>query len=211
MTSINPQPAPQTRPGRLRLDEVVLRFPHVWEPQAYSPEAAPVYSAALLVVTDSPQHQLIRRTLQAVAEHAWREQWTARVASIKAADNLAFRDGVRKPEYSGFEGHWFLSARCAATKPPLLIGGDRRPITASHGLLVDGCVVNASVDIWAQPARNRINCELRGLQYVSAGDPSVGVRPASVDEFEEIAAEYGPEAAGSESRGSGGSDIDGLL
>lgn len=203
------QSTPQTRPGRLRLDEVVLRFPHVWEPQAYSPEDAPAYSAVLLVATDSPQHQLIRRTLQAVAEHAWREQWTARVAAIKAADNLAFRDGARKPEYAGFEGNWYLSARCAAAKPPLLIGGDRRPITAAHGLLVDGCVVNASVDLWAQPTRNRINCELRGLQYVGAGDPSVGVRPASVDEFEEIAAEQ--EAFGSESPDPGSQDIDGLL
>ena len=174
----------QSKPGRIRLDEVVLKWPRIWEPQAYSPADKPAYSCHILAEKDSAQHKQIQQAICAVAKAAWGDKWEKALTEMAAADKLALRDGSRKAEFEIYEGKVFLSARTYTR--PLCLGPDRAPLTETDGLLSDGAIVSASIDIWAQPARQRINCQLRALLHLREGEGGSG-QVATVDEFADLA------------------------
>jgi hypothetical protein len=81
-----------------------------------------------------------------------------------------------------------VSAAAQENAAPTVIDRDRSPLSAKSGRPYAGCFVNASIELWAQDNNygQRVNAQLRGIQFYADGDSFSAGRPADADEFEEV-------------------------
>ena len=172
------------------LPNVRLAFPAVFTPQTVMGEGDPSYSAVMII--DPKGQAKVIEELQAVMKTVAKEKWGAKAdATLKAITskgNLCLRDGADKPDYDGFEGMMYMSAR--SKQRPLVLDTDKTPLTEEDGKPYAGCYANVSVDIWAMDNQygKRICAQLRGLQFVKDGEAFGGGGTANADEFEELEA-----------------------
>ena len=179
----------QSKPiGRILLKNVRLAFPNLFEPTTVAGEGKPRYSATLLIPADHPQLAEIRAAQDAIAKEKWRDKSAAIVRGLDKQDKLALHDGDTKSKYDGFPGNFFVSAAAQENAAPTVIDRDRSPLSAKSGRPYAGCFVNASIELWAQDNNygQRINAQLRGIQFYADGDRFSAGRPADADEFEEV-------------------------
>jgi hypothetical protein len=176
-----------TPTGRLLLKNVRLAFPNLWEPTTVAGEGKPRYSATLIIPADHPQLEEIREKQNAVAKDKWRDKAPAIVRGLEKQDKMALHDGDTKSKYDGFPGNFFISAAAQENAAPTVIDRDRSPLSVKSGRPYAGCFVNASIEMWPQDNSygQRINAQLRGIQFFADGDSFSAGRPADADEFEE--------------------------
>ena len=180
--------APQQPIGRILLKNVRLAFPNLFEPTTVAGEGKPRYSATLIIPADHPQLAEIRAKQDAVANTKWGQKAAAVVKGLDKQDRLALHDGDTKVKYDGFPGNFFISAAAQENAAPTVIDRDRSPLSARSGRPYAGCFVNASLEFWPQDNNygQRINAQLRGIQFYADGDSFSAGRPADADEFEEV-------------------------
>jgi len=181
MATNNTSPA-----GRVMLKNVRLAFPSLFEPSAYG-EGEPSYQATLIM--DQAQADGLDKVLATVAREKWGAKGDAQLKALRSTGKVCLRDGDEKPDYDGFAGMMFVAARSKTR--PTVVDGQRNPLTERDGRIYAGCYVNASVEVWAQDNAygKRINCTLRGIQFVRDGEAFGGGRPAAADEFDELEVE----------------------
>lgn len=186
----------QSKPlGRILLKNVRLAFPNLFEPTTVAGEGKPRYSATLLIPSDHPQIAEIRAAQDAIAKEKWRDKAAAIVRGLDKQDKLALHDGDTKSKYDGFPGNFFVSAAAQENAAPTVIDRDRSPLSAKSGRPYAGCMVNASIELWAQDNNygQRVNAQLRGIQFYADGDSFSAGRPADADEFDEVTEGAGAE------------------
>lgn len=174
---------------KLKLNNVRLAFPQLFEAKSVNGEGEPAFSASFLIEPDDDQVKVLRAAFEALGKDKWGAKWPAIKKEIEAKDRYALHDGDTKSSYEGFEGMLFVSARNKSR--PLVIDRDKSPLTAQDGRPYAGCYVNASIELWAQDNNygKRINASLRGVQFVKDGDAFAGGGAASEDEFDEVDAD----------------------
>jgi hypothetical protein len=174
--------------GRILLKNVRLAFPNLFEPTTVAGEGKPRYSATLLIPADHPQIEMIKAAQLAIATAKWAGKAAAIVKGLDKQDKLALHDGDTKSKYDGFPGNFFISAAAQENAAPTVIDRDRSPLSARSGRPYAGCFVNASIELWAQDNSygQRVNAQLRGIQFYQDGDSFSAGRPADADEFEEV-------------------------
>jgi hypothetical protein len=150
-------------------------------------DPTPYYSCTLLMPPTHPQRKVLDKIMVELAEAKWGKKGAAVLKAAKATGKVFFRDGDTKPDYEGFEGMWFVSARSKVR--PNYFDGRRNPISEADGLLYSGAYVNASLGLYAYTkGNNGLGAGLRGIQYYRKGDAFGGGAPAEMDDFEEITA-----------------------
>lgn len=171
---------------KIKLNNVRLAFPALFEAKTVNGEGDPRYSAVFLLAPDHPQLDEIRAALKAAAKDKWGDKWEATFSQMEKKLNLCLHEGDEKMEYEGFPGNFFMSAANKAR--PTVIDADRTVLLPSDGRPYSGCYVNAVVDIWAQDNNfgKRINASLGGVQFLRDGDAFSGGGVASVDDFDDI-------------------------
>lgn len=178
--------------GRMMLKDARLAFPNLFEPSAIvgadGKPGKPRYGATLIVGADHPQLAQINKVIAAVAQDKWKDKAKAQLTALEKQDKLALHEGDLKPNYDGFPGNWFVSANSQENAPPTVVDVDKGPLTARSGKPYAGCYVNASLEFWAQDNNygKRINCTLRGIQFLRDGDAFSAARPADSDEFDDV-------------------------
>lgn len=174
--------------GRMMLKNVRLSFPSLFTPTTVNGEGDPRYGATFIIPIDHPQLADINKTIEAVAAEKWTKQAAAVLSGLRKQDKVALRDGDTKPNYDGFPGNWFVAASAKESARPTVVDQNRAPLTERDGKPYAGCFVNASVEFWAQDNAfgKRVNCTLRGVQFLRDGDAFSAGRPADADEFEEV-------------------------
>lgn len=174
--------------GRILLKNVRLAFPNLWEPTTVAGEGKPRFSATLLIPADHPQIAEIEAAQNAVAQAKWGQKAAAIAKGLAKQDKLALHDGDTKSKYDGFPGNFFVSAAAQENAAPTVIDRDRSPLSSRSGRPYAGCFVNASIELWAQDNSygQRVNAQLRGIQFYADGDSFSAGRPADADEFEEV-------------------------
>jgi hypothetical protein len=180
----------QAKPiGRILLKNVRLAFPNLFEPTTVAGEGKPRYSATLLIPADHPQIAEIEAAQTAVANAKWAAKAPAVVNGLAKQDKLALHDGDTKSKYDGFPGNFFISAAAQENAAPTVIDQDKSKLSAKSGRPYAGCMVNASIELWAQDNNygQRVNAQLRGIQFYEHGDSFSAGRPADADEFEDVA------------------------
>jgi hypothetical protein len=177
--------------GRIMLKNVRIAFPIVFTPKPFRNEkdGKPRYSCKLLIRNDDPQLAQLRLIMKRVAEDQWPTKKN-KLETLTSQNKVCLHDGAKLAEdHEGFEGHHFLNCSSPGDKPPpKVLDADRTELTETSGKPYSGCYVNASVELWAQNNTygERINCQLRGVQFFRDGDAFVGGRPARIDEFEDV-------------------------
>jgi hypothetical protein len=172
----------------LKLTNVRLAFPALFEAKTVNGEGDPAFSASFLIDPADPQVKGINAAIEATAKEKWGAKADATLKAIRAGNKTCLNDGDTKADYAGFAGNLFISARSKTR--PLVIDADKSPLAAQDGKPYAGCYVNASLDIWAMDNNygKRICASLRGVQFLKDGDAFAGGGSANPDEFEDVAA-----------------------
>lgn len=170
------------------LRDARLAFPNLFEPTTVAGEGKPRYSATLLIPADHPQLDEIKKKIDAIAKDKWREKAGPLLAGLYKTGKVALHDGDEKAQYDGFPGNMFIAAASQESAPPTVVDQARNPLTAKSGKPYPGCYVNASLEFWVQDNQwgKRVNCTLRGIQFLRDGDSFSAGRPADADEFDEV-------------------------
>lgn len=171
---------------KIRLDDVRLAFPNLFEAKTVNGEGKPAYSASFLFAKDSPNRAKVVDALKAVAQEKWGAKGADVLKSLVAADKVCLHNGDSKADYAGFAGMDFVSARNAVR--PKVIDGQKNPLTEADGKIYGGCYVNVVLELWAQENAygKRINATLMGVQFARDGDAFAGGRSADDDDFDVV-------------------------
>lgn len=173
---------------KIKLSNVRLAFPTLFEAKTVNGEGKPAFSASFLLDPADPQVSELNKAIESVARDKWGAKADAILKQMRAQDKVCLHDGDLKSNYDGFPGNLYVSSRSAAR--PLVIDTDKTPLAESDGKPYAGCYVNASIELWPQDNNygKRINASLRGVQFLRDGDAFAGGAPASADEFDDISA-----------------------
>lgn len=172
---------------KVKLNNVRLAFPQLFEATTVNGEGKPAFSATFLLDPTHPGIKDLNEAIDQVAKDKWGAKAEAILKTIRASDKACLHNGDTKAEYSGFEGNFYVSSRNATR--PLVIDRDKSLLSQADGKPYAGCYVNVSLDLWAQDNNygKRVNASLTGVQFYRDGDAFSGGGAASVDEFEDIA------------------------
>jgi hypothetical protein len=172
---------------KLKLTNVRLAFPTLFEPKTVNGEGKPAFSANFLLDPADPQVATLNKAIDQIAKEKWGAKADAILKQMRAQDKVCLHDGDLKSNYDGFPGMLYVSTRSPTR--PLVIDKDKTPLEESSGKPYAGCFVNASIELWAQDNNygKRVNASLRGVQFFRDGDAFAGGGAASEDEFDDIA------------------------
>lgn len=174
---------------RILVRDVRLAFADtLWhaEPFPGGRDPTPYHNASFLL---GPQHKQLPE-LNKMCEDLCKEEWKVKgpsvLKAIKLTGKIFLRDGDTKPEYDGFPGNWFISAR-SKTRPNYF-DHKRDNITEDMGLLYSGCYVNVLLSTYSYTkGNNGLGAEIKGIQYLRKGDAfGGGGPPAAAEDFDEI-------------------------
>jgi hypothetical protein len=173
----------------VKLNNVRLSFPQLFEAKTVNGEGKPAFSAAFLINPKDPQLEVLNKAIEAVAKEKWGAKSDAMLKTIRAADKTCLHSGDLKANYDGFEGMMYVSARNALR--PLVLDVNKAPLAAEDGKPYAGCYVNASVELWTQDNNygKRVNATLRGVQFYKDGESFAGGGVASDDDFDDLTAD----------------------
>lgn len=173
---------------KIKLQNVRLSFPHLFQAQANADGGQAKFNASFLIPKSDKQIKMIEDAIVAVAKEKWGAKADAVLKQLRASDKVALHDGDTKAQYAGYEGCMFISASNATR--PLVLDRDKSPLTEEDGKPYSGCYVNATVEIWAQDNSygKRINAGLGGVQFAKDGDRFGGGTSADESDFEELEA-----------------------
>lgn len=171
---------------KVKLTNVRLAFPVLFEARTVNGEGKPAFSASFLLDPADPQVRALNQAIEQVAKDKWGAKADAILKQMRAQDKVALHDGDLKANYDGFPGNLYVSARSATR--PLVIDKDKSPLTEQDGKPYAGCFVNASIELWPQDNNygKRVNASLRGVQFFRDGDAFAGGGAASEDEFDDL-------------------------
>lgn len=171
---------------KLKLSDVRLAFPALFEAKTVNGEGKPAFSAVLLIDPADKQIKTINAAIEACAKDKWGAKAEVMLKQLRAADKVCLHDGDLKASYEGFPGNLYVSARNAVR--PTVLNSDKTPLVAADGKPYAGCYVNAVLDLWAQDNNfgKRINATLSGIQFLRDGDSFTGGGAASEDEFDDV-------------------------
>lgn len=172
---------------KLKLKNVRLAFPQLFEARTVNGEGKPAFSANFLIDPKDPQVKVIEAAIVETAKEKWGAKAEANLKALRASDKTCLHNGDTKASYAGFEGMLYISAR--STARPLIMDADKTPIVdPSLGRPYSGCYVNAVIELYAQDNSfgKRINAVLGGVQFYRDGDAFAGGRAASEDDFDDV-------------------------
>lgn len=172
---------------KVKLQNVRLAFPVLFEAKTVNGEGKPAFSASLLLAKNDPQVKVINAAIEEVAKQKWGAKADAILKQARGQDKLALHDGDLKSQYAGFEGMFYVSARNAVR--PLVIDRDKSPLSEADGKPYAGCYVNVSLELWAQDNNygKRVNASLSGVQFSKDGDAFAGGGAADESDFDDLA------------------------
>lgn len=183
--------------AKVRIENVRLTFPVLFDAKQVNGQGDPKFSAAFLIPKDHPQMGDIKAAIKTAAGEKWATKADEVLKALFAGDRLALHDGDAKSDYDGYAGNYFVNASNKIR--PLVVDGNRAPLQAADGKPYSGCYVTAILEFWAQDNQfgKRVNASLLGVQFVKDGDRLAGGGVAAADDFEAIP---GTEAAKEEGK-----------
>ena len=174
---------------KIKLNNVRLSFPQLFEAKTVNGEGKPAFSAAFLISPKDPQIAMINTAISTVAAEKWGAKADAILKTIRAADKTCLHSGDLKSNYDGFEGMMYISARNPLK--PSVVDTNRSPLVAEDGRPYAGCYVNAVLELWTQDNNygKRVNATLMGVQFYKDGESFVGGGVADADDFDDLTIE----------------------
>jgi Protein of unknown function (DUF2815) len=189
---------------RFKLLDVRQSFNCYWtaEPFPTGNDPTPYFSGTYLLTEDSklqyyddngkllpkklPAKPELDKICKVLTDEKWGKKGPLVLKAIEKTGKIFMKDGDTKPDYEGFPGTFFISARSKIR--PNYFDQQKQEITEAQGLLYSGCYVNVSLEAYAYTkGNNGLGARIRGVQLLRAGEAfGGGGPPASGDEFDEI-------------------------
>lgn len=161
----------------VRLKNVRLSFPHLFEPYAYEEGDEKRFSASFLIQKDDENENidLMEQAIEAMKK----------MNGVKklSADRICFRDGEDKEDTDGY-GDEIMYVSCGSKRKVPVVDRDLSVLDEEDGKPYGGCYVNASVRLWFQDHKKggkRINAQMRAVQFIGDGE-AFGDGGADVEE-----------------------------
>ncbi len=144
----------------IKLENVRLSFPHVFEHGSFGGESTGKYEATfLLPKSNTKAYDMVMAEVEAT-------KGKTKIAS----DKICVKDGDEKDdEHSA--GHWVITT--SNKNRPTLVNRSGTPVTKEDNevnpMFFGGATVNAFISFWKQDNSygKRVNGNLAGIQYVS--------------------------------------------
>lgn len=174
---------------KIKLKNVRLAFPNLYEARAKNAGDKPAFSAAFIFPPDHEAVEEINKAIATVAQEKWGDKAAANLKALKAADKTCLHNGDTKSQYVGYEGNLFVNAR-SMTRPGVF-DADGSPLIEADGRPYAGCFVHAIVDLYAQDNAygKRINASLAGVMFYRDGEAFSGGESATADDFSDLIAD----------------------
>ena len=171
---------------KLKLKNVRLAFPVLFEARAQNSGDKPAFSAAFLFPPDHEAHKLVNDAIDQVAKEKWGAKADVTLKTIRAADKICLHNGDTKANLAGYEGNLFINAR-SATRPGVF-DADGSALTQYDGKPYAGCYVHAIIDLYCQDNSygKRVNASLAGVMFAKDGEAFSGGGAASADDFGDL-------------------------
>ena len=171
---------------KIKLSNVRLAFPSLFEAKTFKGEGKPAFSASFLIPKNDPLIATINAAIEQVAKDKWGAKAEANLKIMRTADKTALHNGDLKADFEGFEGNMYVSSRNPLR--PLVLDANKTPLTEKDGKPYAGCFVNASIELWPQDNDfgKRINATLTGIQFARDGESFTGGGIASADDFDDV-------------------------
>ena len=155
----------------VQLKNVVITFPHLYEPHAATPTATPKYSAGFLLEPVGQNAEAMKVAMLAELRDKGKEQFAAQIhPPWKTGEEInASRATKAKAPREEVAGKWEVNAKDGKYQPVVMAQDGRTPITVEQGAnIFGGCVVNAVIDVfWSPNSQNPgLFCGLRAVQLV---------------------------------------------
>ena len=153
---------------------------------ATTPEDKWTYSCSFLISKeDKKQVQMVWDAIEEMKLSAWDNKVPSKFECCFKDGDIKYEDDPEK--YPEFRYTMVFGTAKNRNRVPVVNRDGKTPITEDDGIVYSGCYVNGHVGLWLQntPQYKRINASLRGIQFVSEGEP-FGSAPISLDEFEEL-------------------------
>ena len=170
----------------VKLKNVRLSFPDLWEPRAFQPGSKPKYKATFLIPKNDPQIKVIEAAIKQVAEEKWGKKADGILKTIRGnANKFCFQDGDNK-DYDGYAGMMAFGASNA--KKPKVVNKARETVgEADEGAPYAGCYVNAILSVFAYDNSGAgIAASLGGVQFAKEGDAFSGSKPVAEEDFDDL-------------------------
>ncbi len=161
----------------VKMADVRLSFPAVFEPKKFDESSKPKYSATFRL--DKTEHAAIIREIQKATAKLLADN---KVKTL-SAERIALKDGSDTGREED-EGTYLIKA--SSDKRPLVLDRDKTPLTDSDQKIYAGCRVNALISLWYQDHPKfgrRVNASLQGIMF-NRDDEPFGSRGASADDFD---------------------------
>ena len=176
---------------KIRLMDVRLSFPRLWEARAFQEGQAKRYEASFLLDPTREDHQEVIAQIEAEAERIAKEEFKGKVP---AKLEYCFGEGNDQTNddgevYDGYADMWYIrTAKPEKRGPITIVDRDRSPLTEEDGKPYGGCYVEATITLWTQNNQwgKRVNANIRAIRFLRDGD-AFGTAPVDADdEFDEI-------------------------
>lgn len=180
---------PKLTSGNIRIDNVRVVFPDVFEAKPDKDGKNPKFKVTALIPRDHPDLAVLGAEAKEVAEAKWGAKAEMRLKELKAGDRLPWHDGDRKTEkYDYFHGHFYVNASSRENQRPQVRDTDGSELQVTDGRPYSGCYCHVIVSLWAQDNDygQRVNAQLLGVQFYADGERLAGGAVASDDDFESI-------------------------
>ena len=179
--------------AQVKLKKVRISFPDLYTAKSFMVGGKPTdpkFGATFLIEPGSENFKLIQAAIKEAATEKWKNKAGSIIEGIKDNPNkFCFRNGKTKPDWEGYQGMWFISAK-NKNAPTVLHkkDGELKPLPEKDGKILSGCYVNAIIEIFAyETGGNGISAELNGVMYHSDGaNLGGGGRRAKVEEFGDL-------------------------
>ena len=167
---------PATDPAIVKLANVRLSFPHLFEAYAGMEGSEPKFSCNLIL--DNTTHAQILDQIDALIERLALDEFKKKVP----LKHRCLKDGNEKLDTEGYgDGVSFISA--SRKTRPAVVDRDLTPLTEADGKIYAGCYVDATIRLWVQNNKwgKGVNAELRAVRFNRDGESLGGSVPVNVE------------------------------
>ena len=167
-----------------------LSYPNLFTARAANEQAAPKYSATLLIPkTDTATIQRVQAAIDAAVQDGVDRHVFKQPIDPSHSKYPPLRDGdlpneSGEPRGPEFAGHWFISAKAGAQRKPFIVDQQLQPIIDENDIYA-GCYVNMAVQFFAyeNSGNKGISAALVGVQFVKDGERLGGPALEAEDVF----------------------------
>ncbi len=171
---------------KIKLSNVRLSFPTLWEPEQYNGKGKYFYSASFLLEKGSENYKKVMAEAVVALNAKFPGKGEALFKSIQGNNNRCCIVDGDATEYAGHAGH--IAVRAKTKTRPLIIDANKTPLAEGDGKPYAGCYVNAQIEFFGYDSEGSkgLSAGLVAIQFAKDGDSFGGGSVGNADDFDDV-------------------------